>query len=140
MGPQTIVVFGTGAFAARIVFDIAATAAQPVRVVVAGRNLDRLAWLVTASAARAVIFARPATFVARACDLFENEQVEAVLGTELPAVIVQAASVQASSVIAATGDAWSRLVAEGGLSATAVFQAVLSTRVAATITGLGIDT
>jgi hypothetical protein len=37
--------------------------------------------------------------------------------------------VQTSAVIARTGDAWSRLVAEGGLSATAVFQALLSARV-----------
>ncbi len=82
MGPQTIVVFGTGAFAARIVFDLAASAAQPVRVVIAGRNRERLAWLATASAARAVIFARPAAFVAQACDLLDDDQVEAVLGTE----------------------------------------------------------
>src|SRR4051812_26300820 len=98
MSPATILVFGTGAFAARIVFDIAATATQPVRVVVAGRNPDRLAWLVTASAARAVIFATPATFVARKCDLVENEQVEGTLATERPKVVVQAASVQTSSV------------------------------------------
>src|SRR4051794_28152340 len=83
MSLQTILVFGTGAFAARMVFDIAATATQPVRIVVAGRHLDRLAWIVTASAARAVIFARPATFVARRCDLLEKEQVEAVLSAEL---------------------------------------------------------
>src|SRR5829696_10351191 len=80
MNPQTIVVFGTGAFAARIVFDLAATAAQPIRVVIAGRNRERLAWLATASAARAVIFARPAAFVAQACDLLDDDQVEAVLG------------------------------------------------------------
>src|SRR3954471_20297413 len=139
MSPHQIVVFGTGAFAARIVFDIAATAAHPVRVVVAGRNLDRLSWLVTAAAARAVIFARPPRFAARPCDIFDDEQVEAVLATERPRVIVQAASVQASSVISATGNAWSRLVAEGGLSATAVFQAVLSTRVAAAMTRLGTE-
>src|SRR5436305_443018 len=137
MSPQTILVFGTGAFAARIVFDIAATATQPVRVVVAGRNPGRLAWLVTASAARAVIFASPATFVACKCDLLESAELEAALATERPKVVVQAASVQTSSVIATTGDAWSRLVAEGGLSATAVFQAVLSTRVAAAMIRLG---
>src|SRR5215207_10146953 len=139
MDPQTILVFGTGAFAARIVFDIAGTAVEPVRVVVAGRNLDRLGWLATASGARAVVFSRPATFVGCACDLFQSEQVEALLTKERPAVVVQAASVQTSSVIAATGDAWSRLVAEGGLSATAVFQALLSVKVAAIMTSLGSD-
>jgi hypothetical protein len=140
MSLQTVLVFGTGAFAARIVFDIAATADRLVRVVIAGRNPDRLSWLVTASAARAMIFARPANFVARQCDLLDKEEVDTVLSTERPTVVVQAASVQTSSVIATTGDAWSRLVAEGGLSATAVFQALLSTRVAASISGLGLDT
>ena len=47
-----------------------------------------------------------------------------------PAVVVQAASVQTSAVIVAADDGWTRLVAEGGLSATAVFQAVLTARVA----------
>ncbi|MFC7688755.1 hypothetical protein ACFQY5_03040 [Paeniroseomonas aquatica] len=52
-----------------------------------------------------------------------------MLAAHRPDVVVQAASVQTSAVIAA-GDGWARLVAEGGLSATAVFQALLSVRVA----------
>jgi hypothetical protein len=43
---------------------------------------------------------------------------------------VQAASAQTSAVIAMQGNAWTRLVAEGGLSATAVFQALIAARVA----------
>ena len=138
MSAPTIVVFGAGAFAARIVFDIAATATRAARVVIAGRNQDRLAWLGTASAARAAIFARPVVFTTYACDVLAGGAADA-LGAFRPAVVVQAASVQSSSVIAASGNAWSRLVAEGGLSATAVFQAVLSTRVAAAMTSLGLD-
>jgi hypothetical protein len=48
-------------------------------------------------------------------------------------VVVQAASAQTSSVISMKGNAWTRLVAQGGLSATAVFQALLSSRVARAI-------
>ena len=136
-GP-TVLVTGTGAFAARIVLDLAATAARPVRVVIAGRNRDRLGWLATAASARAAIFARPASFATYEADLFGEGVADAMLGAIRPAVVVQAASVQTSLVIASTGDAWSRLVAEGGLSATAVFQAVLSLRVAAAITRLGV--
>src|SRR5262249_30726570 len=47
--------------------------------------------------------------------------------------VVQGASVQTASVIATKGDAWSALVAEGGLSTTTVFQALLSMRVARAI-------
>jgi hypothetical protein len=125
-----IVVFGTGSFAGRIVCDLAATAGQDVGIAVAGRNLERLNWLTLAANARATIFRRPARFLARAVDLDRDGAAEALLEELQPSVVVQAASSQPSSVISTQGDAWSRLVAEGGLSATAVFQARLSARVA----------
>jgi hypothetical protein len=134
-----VLVTGTGAFAARIVFDIAATAPEPVAVAIAGRNRSRLAWLRTAAAARAAMFVRPATFTAHEADLLEPDAPARLLEALKPAVIVQAASVQTSAVIAQTGDAWSRLVGEGGLSATAIFQAILTVRVAAAQSALGLD-
>ncbi|MBL8698642.1 MAG: hypothetical protein JNK67_09735 [Alphaproteobacteria bacterium] len=125
-----IVIFGSGPFAARILFDAAATAAAPVTIMVAGRNRDRLAWLRTAGNARAVLFGRPVRVVERAIDLMDADATAALLDAARPAVVVQGASAQSASVIARQGDAWSRLVAEGGLSTTAVFQALMSTRVA----------
>jgi hypothetical protein len=125
-----ILVLGTGSFAARIVFDLAATAPLPVTIGIAGRNAERLSWLKIAGNARATIFGRPAAFVSRAVDLLSADAVAALLERDRPAVVVQAASSQPASVIATKGDAWSKLVAEGGLSATSVFQAQLSTRIA----------
>jgi hypothetical protein len=125
-----ILVFGTGSFAARIVLDIAATARRPVRVAISGRNLERLNWLRVAANARAAIFGSAASFVGEPADLSGPDAGAEAISAYGPSVVVQAASLQASSVIATKGDAWSRLVAEGGLSATAVFQAVLSARVA----------
>jgi hypothetical protein len=125
-----IMVLGTGSFAARIVFDLAATAVQPVSVVIAGRNIERLAWFRSAANARAVIFGCPATFVSRAVDLSAPDAAAELIGEYRPSVLVQAASSQPASVISTQGDAWSELVAAGGLSATAVFQAQLSARVA----------
>jgi hypothetical protein len=133
----TVLLSGTGAFAARILFDIAATATAPTRVVLAGRNRERLQWLKVAAGARAAIFDTPVTVVARETDLLADGAAVAMIQETAPDVVVQAASVQTSSVIAGSGDAWSRLVAEGGLSATAVFQALLSARVAAAMTQLG---
>jgi hypothetical protein len=133
--PVDIVVFGTGSFAGRIVCDIAATAARPVTIVIAGRNLERLNWLALAANARAVLFDRPARFVARPIDLTAPDATEALLGELQPSVVVQAASSQPASVISAQDNAWSRLVDEGGLSATAVFQTRLSARVARAIAG-----
>ncbi len=128
-----IIIFGTGSFAARILFDAAATAAKPVTIMIAGRNRERLAWLRTAANARAVMFGRPARIVDRPVDLMDVAATSELIGETRAAVIVQAASAQSAAVIAKQGDAWSRLVAEGGLSTTAVFQALLSTRVARAI-------
>jgi hypothetical protein len=131
-----ILVSGTGGFAARILFDIAATAVNPVKVVIAGRNRDRLQWLKTAANARAAIFGCPAVFETYEIDLLGEGAATTLIEATRPAVTVQAASIQTSQVIAHTGNAWTRLVAEGGLSATAVFQALISSRVAHAITTL----
>ena len=131
MGPQAdILLLGSGAFAARIAFDLAAAARQPTRVVVAGRNAARLAWVRTAANARSVIFGGTARFETETLDLMQPDVAEALLRLVRPAVVVQAASAQTGNVIADAGDAWGSLVAEGGLSATTVFQAMLSVRVA----------
>ncbi|QEL22343.1 hypothetical protein FQV39_07010 [Bosea sp. F3-2] len=129
-----ILVSGTGGFAARIAFDIAATADEPVEVVIAGRNRERLNWLRTAANARAALFGKKARFTTHAVDLLAPNASDEMLAATGPRIVVQAASIQTSQVIAQTGNAWTQLVAEGGLSATAVFQALLSSRVAAAIT------
>jgi hypothetical protein len=128
--PADILLFGTGSFAARILFDIAATAQGAVTVTVAGRQSDRLAWLRTAGHARAAMFGRPVRIATRVADVATAEAAADVIDAVKPAVIVQAASAQGGAVIAARGNAWSKLVADGGLSTTAVFQALLSSRVA----------
>jgi hypothetical protein len=128
-----ILIFGTGNFAARIAFDLAATAAEPVTVLIAGRNLDRLKWLQTAANARAATFNRPARFRSQRVDLSVAGVAGEAIGAAEPDVVVQAASLQAGAVISNQGNAWTRLVAEGGLSATAVLQAPLSIEVARSV-------
>jgi hypothetical protein len=76
------------------------------------------------------MFAKPLKVETHEIDLAGKECVAELLAKRRPAVIVQAASLQTSSVISSGGNAWVNLVAEGGLSATAVFQAVLTSRVA----------
>lgn len=125
----TILMVGTGAFAARIACDIAAGARHPVRLVIAGRNVDRLGWLATACNARAATFGTGVEASAVTADLASAETIAPMLASVRPDVVVQAASVQTAAVIARSDSAWSRLVAEGGLSTTAVFQALLSARV-----------
>jgi hypothetical protein len=125
-----ILIFGTGNFAGRIALDLAATASDPVTIVIAGRNRDRLAWLRTAGNARAALFGRPARFVSHEVDLSIPDGAATTLAATEPKVVVQAASFQTGNVISNQGNAWTNLVAEGGLSATAVLQAPLSIEVA----------
>ena len=125
-----ILIFGSGSFAGRIAMDLVATATQSVTVAIAGRNADRLAWLETAGNARAAMFARPARIAAHRVDLSVANAAAAVIAATQPTVVVQAASFQTGNVISQQGNAWSRLVADGGLSATAVLQAPLSVEVA----------
>ncbi len=125
-----ILIVGTGNFAARILFDLVATADAPTRIAIAGRNAQRLAWLATAARARAHMFRRPVTVASRVVAPTEPDAVTDLLSRMRPSVVLQAASLQPGSVISAQGNAWSKLVAAGGLSASAVFQTVLSARVA----------
>jgi hypothetical protein len=125
-----ILICGTGSFAQRIACDLAATARKPTRVVIAGRNALRLAWIRTAAQARADMFGRPVEIDTHGIDLAIDGGAVELLATRRPTVIVQAASLQTASVISGGGNSWTRLVGIGGLSATAVFQALLTSRVA----------
>jgi len=132
--PCQILILGTGPFAQRLACDLAATAAKPTRVAIAGRNAFRRAWMLTAARARAEMFARPVTLEGHGLDLERGGELGDLLAGLRPHVIVQAASLQPASVISGGTSAWTRFVAEGGLSATAVAQAVLTTRVARVVT------
>lgn len=134
-----IAVFGTGQFAGRIIFDLAATSFDAIRVGIAGRNAERLDWLTTAANARAFMFGRPARFFPIRIDVTDDDSVRALLAAARPRLAVQTASSQPSSIIAQNDTAWARLIAEGGLSATAVTQAQLSLKVGEAIRATGIE-
>lgn len=125
-----ILVAGTGTFGSRIIFDIAVTADKPVKIAIGGRNRARMDWLCLAANARAAIFGRPATFSTLPIEWGSAETIAEAIAACDPGVVVQAASVQSPSVIHSTDSAWGRLVKDGGLSVTAVFQSLLSERCA----------
>ncbi|MFI3905172.1 hypothetical protein [Ochrobactrum sp. S1502_03] len=130
-----VLITGTGMFAGRIALDIASTAKTPVNVVIAGRNKMRLNWLKTAGNARAAMFSTPARFSTIEVDIVADGASDWLLDECNPRIVVQAASIQTSTVISDKGNRWTQLVAEGGLSATAVFQSLISSRMAAAISG-----
>lgn len=128
-----VLITGTGMFAGRIALDIASTAKTPVNVVIAGRNKMRLDWLKTAGNARAAMFSTSARFSTIEVDMIAEGASDRLLDECNPRIVVQAASIQTSTVISDKGNRWTQLVAEGGLSATAVFQSLISSRMAAAI-------
>lgn len=136
-GPVDIVIFGTGSFAARILFDLAATSRIKLRVAVIGRNADRLAWLRTGAAARAAMFGSPVEIDDHRLETFTTERVATLLGTVRPRVVVNTASVQGGRRVSERPDAWTNLLREAGLGISTVLQARISLDIARAVTAAG---
>lgn len=129
-----VAIFGTGNFAARILFDLAATAVMPLRVVIIGRNADRLSWLRTGASARAVMFGKEVELSTGQLPAFEAEPVAAILATLSPRVVLNTASVQGGRKDNHQPDAWTEIIREAGLGVTAVLQARISLDIARAVT------
>lgn len=134
-----VLITGTGAFAARILFDLTATAPEPLHVTIAGRNASRAAWLRTAAAARAAMFGRRVRVQVTPLDL-ERDDLPRAIASLRPKVVLQAASAQAGRVIAGPSNAWAGIVARAGLSVTTVFQSRLSVALARAVASASPDT
>src|SRR5690348_13342096 len=89
-----LLILGTGYFAEVMLNDIAATAREPVHVVVGGRNVPRMQWLVTAANARAAMFGTHAVFEMSQFDMSTMDSITAGLSRFSPKVVVQSASLQ----------------------------------------------
>jgi hypothetical protein len=128
-GQTDIIIFGTGNFAARILFDLAATAPSGLSVAIVGRNAPRLAWLRTAAAARAAMFGTGVRVADHRLDLVTSQTAAGLLAALQPGVVLNTASAQGGRIVTATSDRWTRLVQEGGLGVTAILQARISLEV-----------
>jgi hypothetical protein len=125
-----LVLCGTGTFAARILFDVAATASRPLTVVVVGRTAFRLAWLRTAANARAAMFGTGVRVHEHVVDTLSTDRMTALLGALRPRVVVNTASAQGGRVVTTQPDGWTRLTQQAGLGISAILQARLSLEVA----------
>ena len=142
-GPRCdILVTGAGRLAERTAFDIALLAAKPVRVVLGARRSerDRLRWLVMTASARAAVAGRPARFAATEIDWRAPRSIARAIEAANPRILVQAASVQTPAVVHDRDTPWGLLVRKAGLSVTAVFSALLSSRVGKALALAGTDT
>jgi hypothetical protein len=128
-----IVICGTGAFAARILFDLAATAPSGLSVAVIGRNPERLAWLRTAARARAEMFGTGLEVADHCLEHLSAEVVAGLLARLGPRVVANTASIQGGRKATDRPDAWTKLVQEAGLGITALLQARISLDIATAV-------
>ncbi len=128
-----IVICGTGSFAARILFDLAATAPAGLSVAIVGRNQTRLDWLRTAGRARAAMFGTGLRINDHQLDQLSTEAVAGLLAELDPRVVANTASVQGGRNVTDRPDPWTKLVQEAGLGITALLQARISLDIAAAV-------
>lgn len=126
-----VILFGSGAFAARILFDLAATGPAGLSVTVVGRDPVRLAWLRTAAMARTVMFGRNLRVDDCTLASFSTESVGQLLRDRRPRVVANTASIQGGRTVTDKPDPWTQVTREAGLGVTAVLQAKLSLDISA---------
>lgn len=131
-----ILVIGTGYFAEIIVNDIASTAVSPVKVVVAGRNIERMKWLCISGNARASLYERAVTFEYDGFDMSTAATIAQGLGRWEPRVVVQSASLQSPWKVDRRDSAWSVLVNDAGFGLTLAFQSMFPMRTAMALKAL----
>ena len=139
-GKCDVLITGTGAFAERLVFDLAITAEVPITVAVAGRNRERMDWLVRAGNGRAALMARPVTVAAAPVVWDSPETIAGTLADFEPGVVVHAATVQSPKDVRGADDPWTRLLRKaGGFGATGLLQMLLAGRCAQAMIVAGND-
>lgn len=128
-----VILFGSGGFAARILFDLAATGPAGLSVAIVGRDPVRLAWLRTAAMARTTMFGRNLRIDDYSLDSFSTDLVAQFLRDRRPRVVANTASIQGGRTVTDKPDPWTKITREAGLGVTAVLQAKLSLDISAAV-------
>lgn len=132
-----LLIVGTGYFAEIILNDIATTARLPVRVVVGGRNVERLRWLCLAANSRSALYGTEAVFESVVLDMDSVDSLADGLSGWAPSVVVQSASLQSPWAVEGRGSEWSALVNDAGFGLTLAFQSMFPVRTATALRALG---
>lgn len=132
-GGCDLLIIGTGYFSEIMLLDIAATAKAPLRIVVGGRNVSRMQWLVDAGRSRSTIYATDVQYSYVEIDFASAEAIAPVIARLQPRVVVQSASVQSPWKVDIAASDWSHLVAAAGFGITISFHALLAWRTSAAL-------
>jgi len=126
-----ILIIGTGYFAEILLMDMALRSDRPLKIVIGGRNVERMHWLANAGKARAAVYGREVDYHYAALDFSSADSLAQAFARLRPALAVQAASIQSPWKVDTTGTPWSDLVARAGFGVTIAFHAQLAQRAAA---------
>ncbi|MBS7544618.1 hypothetical protein [Ancylobacter oerskovii] len=128
---------GTGYYAEIMLADLAATARTAITVVIGGRNVERMKWLVEACRARAVNFGSPASFSSVELDSTSSAALAEGIRRVKPRIVVQSASAQSPWKVDIADSEWSTLVAKAGFGLTLAFNSLLAFRTATALKQIG---
>lgn len=132
-----LLIIGTGYYAEVMLADLAATARTGISVVIGGRNVERMNWLVEACRARSVNFGSPATFSSIELDSASSAALAEGIRRVNPRIVVQSASAQSPWKVDIADSEWSRLVAKAGFGLTLAFNSLLAFRTATALKEIG---
>jgi hypothetical protein len=118
-----LLVIGTGSLARAVCHAIAGAADQPLTVAVAGRDrakADEAAYL---AGTRAAVAGRPVRFTSHRAELSDGEQLDELLASTAPRLVLQCASPHSPWEGRAAPSAWTQFVARAGFGVTLPLQA-----------------
>jgi hypothetical protein len=133
-----LLIVGTGSLAESILHALAiADTNGPLRVIIGGRNKDRMRWLALSANARAATFESKTKFTIEPLDWTTPEHLALSLKKIQPRLVVQAASHQSFWNLEKADTAWAQLILRGGYGITLSLQCLLLLRVCQALASVG---
>jgi hypothetical protein len=134
-----LLVVGSGALSRSVCYSFALCARKPTTVMVLARDRRAAEEVAQIASTRAVVGERSARFVGRAADLADPAQLEDVLGTARPRIVLQCASWQSPWEGRTAPSRWSELIGRVGLGITLPLQARLAMATGQAMRAVGSD-
>lgn len=134
-----VMITGTGSLAEACLYAFSGVnIGQPLRLAIAGRSRERLAWLALASNGRAVSYGTPNFTEALELD-WSVEALARTLAAAKPKVIIQTASMQSPWTLG-RANAWARMIGAGGYGLATPLHTILTARLIEAVQRQGLDT
>jgi hypothetical protein len=135
-----VMITGTGSLAEACLFAFAdCDAGSELRLAIAGRNAERLAWLAHCSNSRSASFGRPNFTEAVSLDWDSPDALGKEIARLKPKVIIQTASMQTPWSLGGKNQ-WARMIAAGGYGLATPLHTILTVRLIEATRKAGLET